>query len=88
MFVSLWENFLESVLTGCVDGQMEQCARVGKTEHILGISLVFDSTLPLSSPNSPYSSARTIRCSYCCNEPKEMGDQLGHQSHRTAQKMF
>lgn len=27
--------------TGCVNGQMEQCARVGKTERILGISLVF-----------------------------------------------
>lgn len=71
--------------TGCVNGQMEQCARVGKTERILGISLVFGSTLPFSSPNSLYSSARTIHCSYCRNEPKEMGDQLRQQPHR---KMF
>lgn len=80
--------YSESVLAGCVNEQMEQCERVGKTERILGISLVFGSTLPFSSPNSPYSSARTIRCSYCCNEPKEMGDQLQHPSHKTPQKMF
>ncbi len=67
---------------------MEQCARVGTTERILGISLVFCSTLPFSSPNSLYSSPSTIHCSCCRNEPKEMEDQLRHPSHVTPLKMF
>lgn len=75
---------LPSALTGCVNGTMCACGE----ERILGISLAFSSTLPFSSPNSPYSSVRTICCSYYCNGPKELGDQLGIPLHTKPQKIY
>lgn len=69
-------------------GFVEQCACVGMGEYILEISLMFRSTLPFSSSNRPYSSTRTIHCSYCCPEPKEIGDQLGCPSRSVALKTF
>ena len=68
--------------TGCVRAGQEQCVCVGKTEHILRISLMFGSTLGFSSPNNHYSSQGQYSVFIT---PMSKGDQA--RAHHS-QKMF